>query len=950
MFRGKRAWRGRHNNRGDSKRGRGEGGGSGGAAAAASGGEGGGGGGGGEESRGSWPTLPPSAMYEPYYRAQGIVPDSEWAAFSASWSAPLPVTFRVNPLAPDAGSAMALLRTHPQWSVPFHVEDGRVLAPPREFSWLPGAWQLGYGKQDLRRNAPLKAFHEWLITLTAAGTVSRQEAVSMVPPLLLDVQPGHHVLDMCAAPGSKTAQLLEALHAGEVAAPGTPPAGGMVVANDSDSKRAYMLTHQCQRIGSPALVVCCHDAQLFPNLNPKRVGGGGEARSRAGCFDRVLADVPCSGDGTARKNKDVLPKWSPAVGLSLHPLQIQITMRGLSLLRVGGLLAYSTCSLNPIEDEAVVAELLRRCGGAVELVDVGDKLPGLARSPGVSTWTVMDKDMHAYKEWRDVGAPNRFGHTSKASRRILRSMFPPAPSVAAGLHLHRALRILPHANDTGGFFICLLRKTRELPSSVPWYDPPHEDGAVGAGEAIAGGGGGGGGSGEGGGEEGGGANGAGATGTGAAAPAASGPPPSLPAEGAHPAVGAAEDSEAEIDAAVAKPFYGRAMTAEAALAEAAASRGVPEGATQQWRPPREAKKEASDPTALDSKGRVLAGRFELTVYNPLPAGLAEDVGRFYGMLPSFPRHLLFSRADSAKHVTLLSEPVACTIMPQQKTADGQGRVKVVNTGIKVLSEAKGDLKKRFGPAAVAAEEELPAEEGLLPCAYRMLQTGANFLLPYMTRQVAHVSGPEFVHILRYRGQFVYANAFTPRLQLMYAALGAGSFLVVLNPALGGFEGRGWGGEGAPTQAQAAAALVELAALPGAAGYPALAAAVDVAPDGSCVPKQRVTAAGAGAIAPALRPHYAAQPDGSLVYQPGERVFAGTDPAARLYLCMWKGLHRINLMVDSEEGKTLTQLLVTGGYMECGSGGGGGCESGGGSAASAAVAAVPEAAAAGEDSE
>jgi hypothetical protein len=87
-----------------------------------------------------------------------------------------------------------------------------------------------------------------------------------------------------------------------------------------------------------------------------------------------------------------------------------------------------------------------------------------------------------------------------------------------------------------------------------------------------------------------------------------------------------------------------------------------------------------------------------------------------------------------------------------------------------------------------------------------------------------------------------------------------------------------------------------------------------------------------------------------VYQPGERVFAGTDPAARLYLCMWKGLHRINLMVDSEEGKTLTQLLVTGGYMECGSGGGGGCESGGGSAASAAVAAVPEAAAAGEDSE
>jgi 16S rRNA C967 or C1407 C5-methylase (RsmB/RsmF family) len=928
MFRGKRAWRGgRHNNRGDSKRGRGEGSSSAEAEPPPTGGGGGDG-----EPRGSWPVFPPSAQYEPYYRAQGIVPDGEWAAFMASWVAPLPVTFRVNPLAPDAGSAASTLRTHPQWSVPFHVGDGRVLSPPREFSWLPGAWQLGYGKQDLRRNAPLKAFHEWLITLTAAGTVSRQEAVSMVPPLLLDVQPGHHVLDMCAAPGSKTAQLLEALHAGEVAAPGAPPAGGMVVANDSDSKRAYMLTHQCQRIGSPALVVSCHDAQLFPNLNPRRVGGGGEARSRGGCFDRVLADVPCSGDGTARKNKDVLPKWSPAVGLSLHPLQVQITMRGLSLLRVGGLLAYSTCSLNPIEDEAVVAELLRRCGGAVELVDVADKLPGLARSAGLSTWTVMDKDMHAYGVWADVGAPNRFGHTSKASRRVLRSMFPPPPHVAAGLHLERALRILPHANDTGGFFICLLRKTAELPSSVPWYDPPHEEAA-----AVA--------AGAGGGSEAG-AGGAAEKQVAAAlaapvAPAA--PPPAAPAPAER---GAAEDSEAEIDAAVAKPFYGRAVAAEAAAAEAAAFRGGgTEASSQQWRPPREPRREDGGgggdgaAAALDSKGRPLTGRFELTVYNPLADAIGEGIARFYGMLPAFPRHLLFSRADSAKHLTLLAEPVARIVMPQQKLADGQGRVKVVNTGIKVLSEAKGDLKRRFCPAAGAAEEEPPPDAQLQPpCAYRMLQSGASFLLPYMTRQVAHVSGPEFVHILRYRGQFVHAHAFTPRLQLVFAALGTGSFMVVLNPALGGFEARGGGGAGGdsgggggvepPTAAQAAALLAALAAEPGADGRPPLAHAVDVAPDGSFVPKARVPAAAAAAIAPALRLHYVAQPDGSLAFQPGERVFAGADPAARLYACMWKGLHRINLMVDSEEGKTLSQLLVAARYAEAGGGGGGGGSGGG----------------------
>ena len=66
----------------------------------------------------------------------------------------------------------------------------------------------------------------------------------MVPPLLLGVQPHHAVLDMCASPGSKTAQMLEALHAGEPA--GRAPTG-FIVANDNDSSRAYMLVHQCQR-------------------------------------------------------------------------------------------------------------------------------------------------------------------------------------------------------------------------------------------------------------------------------------------------------------------------------------------------------------------------------------------------------------------------------------------------------------------------------------------------------------------------------------------------------------------------------------------------------------------------------------------------------------------------------------------------------------------------------
>ena len=75
---------------------------------------------------------------------------------------------------------------------------------------------------------------------------SRQETVSMIPPLVLDVKPHHKVLDMCAAPGSKTAQLIEAIHS-SVEDDVVPE--GLVVANDADNSRCYMLVHQ----------VCAHN-------------------------------------------------------------------------------------------------------------------------------------------------------------------------------------------------------------------------------------------------------------------------------------------------------------------------------------------------------------------------------------------------------------------------------------------------------------------------------------------------------------------------------------------------------------------------------------------------------------------------------------------------------------------------------------------------------------------
>ena len=242
----------------------------------------------------------------------------------------------------------------------------------------------------------------------------------MIPTLLLDVQPHHITLDMCAAPGSKTAQILEDIHnktaqpTAAAAADGglaLPDVRGMVIANDSDSQRAYMLVHQLKRLGSPAFVVTTHEGQHFPNLYTVRqpatpasaaaTAADAEPSSHAAGtvdrllqFDRILCDVPCSGDGTLRKNLRLWTRWTPQMAYGLHPLQLSIAWRGLQMLKVGGLMVYSTCAFNPVEDEAVVAELLRRSKGAVTLLDCTEKLPGLRRCAGKDTWVPTDAHGH----------------------------------------------------------------------------------------------------------------------------------------------------------------------------------------------------------------------------------------------------------------------------------------------------------------------------------------------------------------------------------------------------------------------------------------------------------------------------------------------------------------------------------------------------------------------------
>lgn len=261
----------------------------------------------------------------------------------------------------------------------------------KQISWFPDglAYEMNLSKDVIKKNPGLKKFQRFFNFCTDSGLVTRQELVSMLPPLFLDVKETDMVLDMCAAPGSKTSQMIESQLADNHGRPIVRMRGG-VVANDADNKRAYMLTHQLQRIDATGMLVTNHEGQFIPTMHKEATPDQTDTRFY---FDKVLADVPCSGDGAIRKIPIKWRGWSSRDGCSLHCVQAAILERAIQVCKVGGLIVYSTCSLNPIENEAVVSDIVHRANsekpGSLELIDIHEKYPGLKSRRGMLRWSVL---------------------------------------------------------------------------------------------------------------------------------------------------------------------------------------------------------------------------------------------------------------------------------------------------------------------------------------------------------------------------------------------------------------------------------------------------------------------------------------------------------------------------------------------------------------------------------
>ncbi|KAJ3028802.1 UNVERIFIED_CONTAM: hypothetical protein HDU68_000843 [Siphonaria sp. JEL0065] len=388
-----------------------------------------------------------NATFEAYYKAQNIMSESEWETNMQYLRTQLPTNFRFTGSKSNASKILDLMKKNYFPSIQDITIEGESIPPPEPLPWYPNnfGWQYKASRGVIRNHEGMKKFHEFLMAETECGNVSRQEAVSMIPPLFLEAKPGHYVLDMCAAPGSKTAQLIEAVNSGEELLP-----SGLVIANDADYKRAFMLVKQSKRLQSPTLIVTNHEAQFFPYIYFKPKGDtSGEERILQ--FDRILCDVPCSGDGTIRKNRAIWKNWHQTGGNTLNKLQLAILIRAIHFLKVGGRVVYSTCTFNPVENEAVVAAALTQCGDAIKLVNVSTKLPALKRNQGINSWKVMDPDGAFHEKYETVAEKFQ-------GRKIFPECFP--PENVAELPLENCMRIYPADQDTGAFFVAVFEKVK----------------------------------------------------------------------------------------------------------------------------------------------------------------------------------------------------------------------------------------------------------------------------------------------------------------------------------------------------------------------------------------------------------------------------------------------------------------------------------------------------------
>ena len=244
--------------------------------------------------------------------------------FVAACQRPLRRSIRVNTLKISVGAFLDLVSSY-----------GWQLTP------VPWCEEGFWIERDDEESLPLGSTAEHL-----SGLFYIQEASSMLPVAALfadDNQP-ERVMDVAAAPGSKTTQIAARMNN-----------RGAILANEFSASRVKVLHANISRCGIHNVALTHFDGRVFGAALPE-------------AFDAILLDAPCSGEGVVRKDPDALKNWSVASNLEIAATQRELIDSAFHALRPGGTLVYSTCTLNRDENEDVCLWLKQRYADAVEFL------------------------------------------------------------------------------------------------------------------------------------------------------------------------------------------------------------------------------------------------------------------------------------------------------------------------------------------------------------------------------------------------------------------------------------------------------------------------------------------------------------------------------------------------------------------------------------------------------
>ncbi len=264
-----------------------------------------------------------------FSRYKEIIPDFQ--EFMEFVNKPLRKSFRVNTLKMDRGCTAQFFRDLKMMQLPFYT-DGFVLQEK-----YPLGNHVAHG----------------------LGLIYAQEIASMLPVVVLDPKSGEVVLDLCAAPGSKTTQIAQAMNN-----------KGLLVVNEMNRKRMVGLVSNMKRCGLLNEALISLRGQKIDRVLPNY-------------FDRILIDAPCSAEGTIRKSKAVLFHWGLRNIENMAKIQKGLIVSGFRALRPGGVLVYSTCTIAPEENEAVIDYLLGKFPEA-DLMPIS--ILHFKKRPGITRW------------------------------------------------------------------------------------------------------------------------------------------------------------------------------------------------------------------------------------------------------------------------------------------------------------------------------------------------------------------------------------------------------------------------------------------------------------------------------------------------------------------------------------------------------------------------------------